>query len=115
MGANGPLRRYWIPEDSLTVMGNIFGFPRLFIGRGASEGAPMGLSDKERVNFVRPKQNLIKNREKKRHKKSKRSNIKYFLTIYFLIQTTQKCTNFVDTLLVLHLNYILLVFQISTV
>ena len=62
-----------------------------------------GLSDEERVNFVRPKRNrYLKNAEKKRHKKSKRSNIKYFLTIYFLTETTQKCTNFVDTLLVLH-------------
>ena len=58
-----------------------------------------GLSDKERVNSVRPKQIVIKKREKKPHKKLKRSNINYFLTIYFLTETTQKCTNFVDTLL----------------
>ena len=56
-----------------------------------------GLSDEERVNFVRPK--IRYKNAKKRHKKSKRSNIKYFLTIYFLTETTQKCTNFVDTLL----------------
>ena len=62
-----------------------------------------GLSDEERLHFVRPKKKfVIKKPEKKRHKKSKRSNIKYFLTIYFLTETTQKCTNFVDTLLVLH-------------
>ena len=31
--------------------------------------------------------------------KSKRSDIKYFLTIYFLTKTTQKCANFIDVLL----------------
>ena len=40
---------------------------------------------------------------KSRSKKSKRSDIEYFLTIYFLTKTTQKCANFVDALLVLHL------------
>ena len=52
------------------------------------------------------KKSLLKNAEKKRHQKSKRSNIMYFLTIYFLTKTTQKCTNFVDTLLVLHFSII---------
>ena len=46
---------------------------------------------------------LVRNYEKKREKngskKSKRSDIKYFLTIYFLTETTQKCANFlVDAL-----------------
>ena len=55
-----------------------------------------GLSDEERLNFVRPKKNLYKKTaKKKRHKKTKRSNIKYFLTISLLTETTQKCTNFV--------------------
>ena len=46
---------------------------------------------------------LLKNAKKKRSKKSKRSDIKYFLTIYFLTETTQKRAYFVDALLVLHL------------
>ena len=33
--------------------------------------------------------NYQKTREKKRYNKSKRSDIKYFLTIYFLTETTQ--------------------------
>ena len=48
------------------------------------------------------KKPLIKKRQQKWHKKSKRSNIKYFLTVYFQTETTQKCKNLVDTLLVLH-------------
>ena len=43
--------------------------------------------------FVR---NYQKNAKKRRSKKSKRSDINYFLTIYFLIETTHKCANFVD-------------------
>ena len=42
-----------------------------------------------------------KTQKKSRSKKSKRSHIKYFLTIDFLTETTQKCANFVDVLLVL--------------
>ena len=62
-----------------------------------------GLSDEEGVNSVRPKRNRYKkNAKTKRHKKSKQSNIKYFLTIYFLTETTQKWTNFVNTLLSLY-------------
>ena len=49
--------------------------------------------------FCTTKKIRYKKYEKKRHKKLKRSNIKYVLTIYFLTETTQKCTNFVDTLL----------------
>ena len=44
---------------------------------------------------------------KKRSKKSKRLDIKYFLTIDFLIETTQNCANFVGSLLV---HYFLLLF-----
>ena len=42
-----------------------------------------------------------KMRKKSRSKKLKRSDIKYFLTIDFLTETTQKCATFVDALLVL--------------
>ena len=35
----------------------------------------------------------------------KQSDIKYFLTIYFLTETTQKCANFVDALLVHHVYF----------
>ena len=45
---------------------------------------------------------LSKKRGKKRSKKSKRLDIKYFLTIDFLTKTTQKCANFVGSQLVLH-------------
>ena len=55
--------------------------------------------------FCTTKKIVMKN-AKKRHKKSKRSNIKYILTIYFMTETTKKCTNFVDTLSVLHFSII---------
>ena len=55
-----------------------------------------GLFDDKRVYFVRQKKIVIKKREKKLHRKSKWSNIKYFLNVYLLIKTTQKCSNFVD-------------------
>ena len=45
---------------------------------------------------------LFKKTQKKGSKKSKQFDIKYFLTIYFLTKTTQKCANYVDALLVLH-------------
>ena len=45
---------------------------------------------------------MIKKRETKLSNKSKRSDIKFFLTICFLTETTQKCANFGDVLLVLH-------------
>ena len=41
-------------------------------------------------------------RKKGRSKKSKRSDIKYFLTIDFLTETTQKCAIFIDVNLVIH-------------
>ena len=45
----------------------------------------------------------------------KRSDIKYFLTIYFLTETTKNCANFVGSLLVLQfLNYFFLIFKICT-
>ena len=53
---------------------------------------------------------------KKRSQKSKRSDIKYFLTIYFLTKTTKNCANAVGSLLVLHfLILFLLIFKICTV
>ena len=55
---------------------------------------------------------IIKKTRKKRSSKLKHSDIKYFLTIYFLTETTKKCANFVDVLLVLHFS---LIFQIYTV
>ena len=57
---------------------------------------------------------IFKNCEKKRSNKTKRSDIKYFLTIHFLTKTTKKCANFVHVLLVLHFKYFLLVFRIYT-
>ena len=41
--------------------------------------------------------------KKSQSKKSKRSDIKYFLTIYFMTEKAKKCANFVDALPVLHL------------
>ena len=62
-------------------------------------------------NLVR---NYKKTRKKSRFQKPKRSDIKYFLTIDFMTETTQKYANVVDTLLFLHfLNYFFLIFQIS--
>ena len=40
-------------------------------------------------------------RKKKRSEKLKRSDIKYFLTIHFLTETTQNCANFVGLLLII--------------
>ena len=48
---------------------------------------------------------LVRNYQKARgkgSKKSKRSDIKYFLTIYFLTETAQNGEHFVDALVVLH-------------
>ena len=45
---------------------------------------------------------LLKKVKKSRSKKSKQSDIKYFLTIYLLTETTQKCEHFIDELLALH-------------
>ena len=62
--------------------------------------------------------NLVRNYKKnggERSKKSKRSDITYILTIYFLTETTQKCANFVDVLLVLHFYFFSLIFQVVTV
>ena len=57
--------------------------------------------------------NYIKNAKKSRSKKPKRSNTKYFLTIYFLTETTQNCANLVGVNLVLHFYFYLLIFQQS--
>ena len=46
--------------------------------------------------------NYKKARKKSRSKKSKRSDIKYFLTIDFLTKSTQKFTIVIDALPVLH-------------
>ena len=60
--------------------------------------------------------NYPKIAEKIRSNKSKRSDIKYFLTIDFLTKTTKKCANFVHILLVLNfIKYFVLIFQIRTV
>ena len=46
--------------------------------------------------LVRNYQNIAE--KKKRSEKLKRSDIKYFLTIHFLTETKQNCTNFVGSL-----------------
>ena len=50
-------------------------------------------------NYEKACTELSKNAEKKRSQKSKRSDIKYFLTIHFSTETTQNCANFVGLLL----------------
>ena len=53
-----------------------------------------GLSDVERGNFVRPKKIVIKKRKKNDTKNQKRSNIKYFLTIYISDRNYSKLYKF---------------------
>ena len=53
-------------------------------------------------NYEKARTELSKNAGKKRSQKPKRSDIKYFLTIYLLTETTQNCADFVATLLVIH-------------
>ena len=59
--------------------------------------------------------NYQKITEKKRLKKTKRYDIKNFLTIYFLTKTTQKCANFLHILIVIHFLFFLLAFHKGTV
>ena len=53
--------------------------------------------------LVRNYQNIA---GKKRSKKLKLSDIKYFLTIHLLTETTQNCANFVGLLLVIRFSII---------
>ena len=53
-------------------------------------------------NYEKARMELFKKLGGEWSKKLKRLYIKYFLTIYFLTETTQKCANFVNTLLVLY-------------
>ena len=55
---------------------------------------------------------IIKKTREKRSNKTKRSDIKYVLTIYFLTETTQKCANIIHVLLVFHFIIFFLVFKI---
>ena len=55
--------------------------------------------------------NRKKKRGKSQSKKSKQSDIKYLLTIYFQTKNTLKSANFEDLLLVLHFTIILVIQQ----
>ena len=68
-----------------------------------------------RNNIKKLVRNYQKIAGKKRSKKLKRSDIKYFLTIHFLTETTQNCANFVGSLLVIRLSIFLLILKKGTV
>ena len=57
-----------------------------------------------------PYKNIEKKKKKSHSQKMKRSDIKYFLTIYFLTKTTQKCENVADVNIALYFSNFFLYF-----